>query len=112
MPELSIIVPTFNERLNVLPVTAAIERTLNGLDYEIIFVDDDSPDGTASLARQLAQGNKHVRVIQRVDRTGLASAVVEGFLASSAPYTAVIDGDMQHDERVIPACCGKLKPAN
>ena len=84
------------------PLIALLQKALGGIDYEIVFVDDDSPDGTASYSRQVAQTNPRVRSIHRLGRRGLASAAVEGMLASSAPYVAVIDGDMQHDERVLP----------
>ena len=108
-PELAVIVPTFNERDNVVPIVAALQRALAGIDFEIIFVDDDSPDGTAEAARKLAATNANVRVIQRINRRGLAAAVVEGMMASSAPYLAVIDGDMQHDETVLPEMFAKIK---
>jgi dolichol-phosphate mannosyltransferase len=103
------IVPTLNERANLVPLLAALDAVLAGVDYEVIFVDDDSPDGTADLARELSQRNPRVRVLQRIDRRGLASAVVEGMLASSAPYLGVIDSDLQHDETILPLMLEKLK---
>lgn len=109
MPELSVVVPTFNERDNVVPLLGSLSRALQGIDYEVIFVDDDSPDGTADLVRQVAQADPHVRIVHRINRRGLASAVVEGFMASSAPYLAVIDGDMQHDETCLSAMLARLK---
>lgn len=109
MPELSVIVPTYRECANVEPLARALDTALAGVDYEIIFVDDDSPDGTAEAARELAQRDARVRVVQRLGRRGLASAVVEGFLASSAPYLAVIDGDLQHDEQVLPLMLRRLR---
>jgi len=109
MPELTVVVPTFNERDNVADTVRALAAALRGIDYEVIFVDDDSPDGTAAAVRTLARNDPRVRVIQRLRRRGLASAVVEGFLASSADYLAVIDGDLQHDERVLPAMLAKIK---
>ena len=109
MPELTVVVPTFNERENVASTVEALAEALRGIDYEVIFVDDDSPDDTTAAVRALAQTDPRVRVIQRIRRRGLASAVVEGFLASSAEYLAVIDGDMQHDERVLPDMLAKLK---
>ena len=108
-PELAVIVPTFNERDNVIPIVGALQRALAGIDFEIIFVDDDSPDGTADAVRTLSRTTANVRVIQRINRRGLASAVIEGMMASSAPYLAVIDGDMQHDEAVLPEMLSKLK---
>jgi dolichol-phosphate mannosyltransferase len=108
-PELAVIVPTFNERDNVVPIVGALQRALVGIDFEIIFVDDDSPDGTADAVRVLSRTTPNVRVIQRINRRGLASAVIEGMMASPAPYLAVIDGDMQHDEAVLPEMLAKLK---
>lgn len=101
-PELSVIVPTFNERENVPELVRRLDSALSGLDWEVIFVDDDSPDGTAALVRELARKDPRVRVVQRVNRRGLSTACVEGMLASSAPYLAVIDADLQHDERILP----------
>ncbi|OYV39415.1 MAG: dolichol monophosphate mannose synthase [Acidocella sp. 20-61-6] len=99
---LTVVVPCYNERGNVAPMVAALARALAGLDWEVVFVDDDSPDGTAAAARELARGDARVRCIRRVGRRGLSSAVIEGALSSSADYVAVIDGDMQHDETRIP----------
>ena len=87
----------------------ALESVLKGIDFEVIFVDDDSPDETAALVRQTAVTHTNVRVIQRINRRGLASAAIEGMMASSAPYLAVIDGDMQHDESILPQMLAKLK---
>jgi len=109
MPEVAIVVPTLNERDNIDPLVAAVDRALTGVDYEIVFVDDDSSDGTADHARAVAQSNPRVRVIQRIGRRGLSSAVLEGMLASSAPYVGVLDGDMQHDESILPAMLDKLR---
>ena len=109
MPELTVVVPTLNERENIALTVEALSRTLAGVDYEILFVDDDSTDRTAAAIRTLAQTDPRIRVIQRIRRRGLASAVVEGFLASSAGYLAVIDGDMQHDESILPAMLAKIK---
>jgi dolichol-phosphate mannosyltransferase len=97
-PELSVIVPTFNERDNVAEVVQRLEASLSGNAWEVIFVDDDSPDGTAARAREIARTNPSVRCLQRIGRRGLSSACVEGMLASSAPYLAVMDADCQHDE--------------
>ncbi len=109
MPELSIVVPTLEERENLAPLIEGLATVLGGIDYEVIFVDDDSADGTAAAARELAQRNSRVRVIQRIGRRGLASAAVEGMLASSAPYLAVMDCDLQHDESILPAMLAKLR---
>src|ERR1700704_1604211 len=109
MPELAVVLPTYNERDNIGPVLSALEQALEGLDYEVVIVDDDSDDGTAGVARQLALSDSRIRVIQRINRRGLASACVEGMMASSATYLAVMDADMQHDERILPAMLRKLK---
>ncbi len=102
-PELSIIVPTFNERENVEELVRRIDAALPGVAWEVVVVDDDSTDGTAGLVNDLARRDRRVRCIHRIGRRGLSSACIEGFLSSSAPYFAVIDGDLQHDERVLPA---------
>ncbi len=99
---LSVIVPCYNERANIAPMVAALDAALRGIDWEVVFVDDDSPDGTAQQARALAAKDPRVRCIRRVGRRGLSSAVIEGALSSSADYVAVIDGDMQHDETRLP----------
>jgi len=101
VPELSIVIPTFNEAANVALVVERVANVLAGIPWEIIFVDDDSPDGTSSTAKVLAQSNPRVRCIRRVGRRGLAGACIEGMLASSAPYVAVLDADLQHDEALL-----------
>jgi len=112
VPELAVVLPTYNERDNIGPVLSALEQALEGLDYEVVIVDDDSDDGTAAVARHFAQSDSRIRVIQRINRRGLASACVEGMMASSAPYLAVMDADLQHDERILPAMLRKLKDEN
>jgi dolichol-phosphate mannosyltransferase len=101
-PELSIISPTFNERGNVLELVERLKLCLACQAWEIIFVDDDSPDETAEAVRAMARADARVRCIQRIGRRGLSSACVEGMLASSAPYLAVMDADLQHDEKLLP----------
>lgn len=101
-PELSIIAPTFNERGNVLELVERLRRCLAHDAWEIIFVDDDSPDETAETVRAVARADARVRCIQRIGRRGLSSACVEGMLASSAPFLAVMDADLQHDENLLP----------
>jgi dolichol-phosphate mannosyltransferase len=107
--ELSVIVPTFNERDNVEEVVSRLDRCLRGKAWEVIFVDDNSPDRTAAQIREIAQRDPRVRCIQRVGRRGLSSACVEGMLSSSAPYLAVMDGDCQHDEMLLPLMLEVLK---
>lgn len=101
--ELTVVIPSFNEKENVPELLQRLARVLDGIAWEAIIVDDDSPDGTADVARVLAQGNPQVRCIQRIGRRGLSSACIEGMLASSAPYVAVMDADLQHDETILPA---------
>ncbi|MET4802766.1 glycosyltransferase family 2 protein [Bradyrhizobium sp. LB11.1] len=101
-PELSVIVPTFNERDNVTVLYRRLEATLVNVVWEVVFVDDNSPDGTWDVVRELAQKDSRVRCIRRIGRRGLSGACIEGILASSAPYAAVIDADLQHDETQLP----------
>jgi dolichol-phosphate mannosyltransferase len=110
--ELSVVVPTFNERDNVEILLARLEAALSGIEWEVVYVDDDSPDGTADKVRALAQSDPRVRCLQRIGRRGLATAVIEGMLASSAPYLAVIDADLQHDEALLPHMLAALKADN
>jgi dolichol-phosphate mannosyltransferase len=100
--QLSVVVPTFNERDNVPAIVERLDRTLGDLSWEVIFVDDSSPDGTAAAVRTLARTDPRVRLISRHNRRGLSSAVVEGGLAAAGDIVAVMDGDLQHDESVLP----------
>lgn len=101
-PDLTIVVPTLNESGNIEPLLAGIASALERRSWEVIFVDDDSVDGTADHARSLSRRDPRVRCLQRIGRRGLSSACVEGALASAAPYIAVMDGDLQHDEGLLP----------
>ena len=100
--QLAIVVPTYQEKSNVGELVTRLENVLQGISWEVIFVDDDSPDGTADLVRELAQKRPHVRVLQRIGRRGLSRAVIEGVLSTHAPVIAVMDADMQHDESLLP----------
>lgn len=100
--ELAVVVPTFNESRNVPLMVAALDAALAGRRWEVIFVDDNSPDGTADAARAIGRADPRVRVVQRIGRRGLSSATIEGMCATAAPFVAVIDGDMQHDETLLP----------
>jgi len=101
-PELSVVVPTFNEAPNIPLVVARLTQVLSGIRWEVIFVDDNSPDGTTGVARDLACSNAQVRCIRRIGRRGLAGACIEGLLASSASAIAVMDADLQHNETLLP----------
>lgn len=107
--ELAVVLPTFNERGNIEPVLEKLAGALGGISYEVIFVDDDSPDGTAAAVRDIARNNPRVRVLQRIGRRGLSSACLEGMMSTPARYIAVMDADLQHDERILPAMLAKLK---
>ena len=98
---LTVVIPTYNEKDNVKPLIALLDETLQTIVWEVVFVDDDSPDGTADEVRRIARKRENVRVIHRVGRRGLSGACIEGILSSSAPYAAVMDGDLQHDERIL-----------
>ena len=108
-PELSIIVPTFNESDNVVELVSRLKQCLAGYSWEVIFVDDDSPDGTADRVRALGRADCRIRCLQRIGRRGLSSACVEGMLASTAPYLAVMDADLQHDAKLLPQMLDLLK---
>lgn len=100
--QLSVVVPTFNERDNVTKLYRKLETALSGIAWEVVFVDDNSPDGTWQVVRELSRQDARVRCIRRIGRRGLSGACIEGILASSAPYAAVMDADLQHDEAQLP----------
>ena len=110
-PELCVVVPTFNERDNVDILIQRLDRALLGIDWEAVFVDDDSPDGTAEHVRVIGERDRRARCIRRIGRRGLSSACIEGMLSTSAPLIAVIDGDLQHDESLLPRMRDTLKQA-
>ena len=99
--DLSVVIPTFNERGNLGELIKQIAVALEGIPWEVIIVDDDSPDGTAAEARLMYRSDPRVRCIQRLGRRGLSSACIEGMLASSAEFLAVMDADLQHDPSVL-----------
>ncbi len=106
---LSIVLPTFKEKGNVAEIVARLERAMAGIAWEAIFVDDNSPDGTADAAKAIAQIDPRIRCVRRVGRRGLAGACIEGMLSSSAPYVAVMDADLQHDETALPRMLARLE---
>ena len=107
--DLTIVVPILNERDNLEPLLALVAAALKNNSWEVIFVDDDSRDGSADHARALARRDPRVRCLQRIGRRGLATACIEGVLASASPYVAVMDGDLQHDEQLLPRMLDILK---
>jgi len=109
LPILSVVVPTFNERDNVAKLYRKLEATLAGIAWEVVFVDDNSPDNTWQAVRELARQDSRVRCVRRIGRRGLAGACIEGILASSALYAAVMDADLQHDETQLPKMLSLLE---
>ena len=107
--ELSIIVPTFKERGNVVALVRRLDAALAGSAWEAIFVDDNSPDGTADAVKDIARDDGRVRCLRRVGRRGLAGACIEGMLSSASPFVAVMDADLQHDEKVLPLMLKRLR---
>src|SRR6185295_16555054 len=108
-PELSVVVPTFKERDNIPLLVEKLARTLEGVDWEVVVVDDNSPDGTAAVARELGEADSRVRCIRRIGRRGLAGACIEGMLASQARFVAVMDADLQHDETLLVGMLAQLR---
>jgi len=108
-PELTVVIPTLNERENIGPLVDLLDAALDTVSWEVIFVDDDSPDGTAEQIRQIGRRDRRVRCLQRIGRRGLTTACIEGALAASARYIAVMDADMQHDEKLLPQMLAILK---
>ncbi len=109
---LSIVIPTLNERENIPEIVARLDGLLAGIDWEVVFVDDDSTDGSIVTLRELAQREPRVRFLHRIGRRGLSSAVVEGIQSTSSPYVAVMDADLQHDERLLPEMLALLRTPN
>ena len=108
-PELAVVIPTLNEKDNVVPLVELLDAVLDGVSWEVIFVDDDSLDGTAKRIREISRRDRRVRCLQRIGRRGLTTACIEGALATSAPFVAVMDADMQHDEKLLPQMLATLK---
>lgn len=102
MLQLAVILPTYNESRNIASMVDRLDKALAGIAWEAIFVDDNSPDGTAEVARQIGRTDPRIRVIERIGRRGLASAAIEGMCATAAPIVAVMDSDHQHDPALLP----------
>lgn len=99
--QFSLVVPTYNERANIDGLVRDIHEAMAGFSYELIVVDDNSPDGTADRARELSQ-DFPVVVLQRAGKLGLASAVVDGWRLAKGDVLGVIDADGSHDQRILP----------
>lgn len=100
--QLAVIVPSYNERGNIELLYEKLAIALGDKAWEMIVVDDNSPDGTADVVNELSRVYANVRCLRRFGRRGLASACIEGMAVTSAPYVAVIDADLQHDETILP----------
>lgn len=101
--EVAVVVPTYNEAENILVLANKLHDILDGrYHWEMIVVDDDSRDGTASIVDAAAQAGNAIRCIRRIGRRGLSTAVIEGCLATHAPVIVVMDADLQHDEGIVP----------
>ncbi len=111
-PELTVVVPAYNECENIPLVVDLLRETLKDVIWEVIFVDDNSPDGTAAAVRAIGEQDCRVRCIRRIGRRGLAGACLEGMLASQARYVAVLDADLQHDETLLSAMLETLRHGN
>src|SRR5215208_670262 len=105
-PELTVVVPTFKERDNIPLLVEKLAHRLAGVDWEVVFVDDNSPDGSAAVARRIGETDSRVR---RIGRRGLAGACIEGMLSSQAKYVAVMDADLQHDETLLTGMLARLR---
>lgn len=107
--DLCIVIPTLDERENIGLLLEKLRSALASIRYEVIVVDDDSPDGTAAFAKRLTCTQDNLRVLHRIGRRGLSSACIEGMLATSAPYIAVMDADLQHDETILPEMYHRIR---
>ena len=112
VPELTVVVPTFNERANIQILVDRVAQALAGRNWEMIFVDDNSPDRTAATVRAIGETDARIRCIRRIGRRGLSGACLEGMLASQARYLAVIDADLQHDEGLLAPMLDRLREGN
>jgi dolichol-phosphate mannosyltransferase len=108
-PELCVVIPVLNERGNIAPLVERLRHVLAGIAWEVIFVDDDSADGTREAVAAIGRKDARVRLLHRIGRRGLASAFIEGAQASLAPYVAAMDGDLQHDEALLPRMFSALR---
>jgi len=108
-PTLCVVVPVLNECANVAPLVERLRATLDGLAWEVVFVDDGSTDGTRDAVAALGRDDNRIRLLRRTGRRGLASAFIEGVQCSVAPYVAAMDGDLQHDETLLPRMLAVLQ---
>src|ERR1700742_2560630 len=110
--DLCVVIPVLNERDNIAPLVERLRVVLDGISWEVMFVDDDSRDGTRDAVAAIARTDPRVRLLHRIGRRGLSSAFIEGAQASMSPYIAAMDGDLQHDEAVLPRMLAALRDEN
>ena len=110
---LAIVVPTYNERDRLTDLVKAIfdAYAAEGVDGELVIVDDNSPDGTGALADQLA-AHYRITVVHRAGKLGLGTAVIEGFAAANAPIVGVIDADLSHPPAFLPRMLAVMQSAS
>lgn len=106
---LTVIVPTYNESANIRLLAKRLDQVLGETGWEMVIVDDNSPDGTHAVAKAMARRDRRIRCLRRIGRRGLSGACIEGMLSSSSPYLAVMDGDLQHDETILPQMLTALR---
>ena len=109
---LSIILPTFNESGSIKGVITSLLNHTKSHAVELLIVDDDSADGTADIVRTLARQDSRIRIIQRVGRSGLASAIKEGLIAAVHPIAIVMDSDGQHEPSSVQKAFEALSANN
>ena len=107
--EVSIIIPTYNERENLPLLVERVGKSLERVGHELIIVDDNSPDGTGKLADELAEKLTNLKALHRMEKKGLAPAVVHGLKYARAPVICVIDADLQHPPEKIPELLKEIK---
>ena len=98
---ISIVIPTYNEVKNIVPLLKKIISLINDINYEIIIVDDDSPDGTSEEINKYMSNNQRIKLITRLGRNGLSSAIKEGLIFAQGEHLLVLDGDGQHDPKFV-----------
>src|SRR5512140_1151080 len=101
--KLTVVSPTYKERENVGPLIAEVSQILSGIDYEILIVDDASPDRTADAVGEIGKHDPRVRVLRRTGPRALSASVIDGFSEARGEIVACIDADLQHDPSVLPA---------
>jgi dolichol-phosphate mannosyltransferase len=105
---LSIVVPTYMERESLPELVGRIESSLRPIEFEVIIVDDASPDGTADCAEDLNRNYGNIKTVKRGRKLGLSSAVLDGFQTASAQVLAIIDADLQHPPELLSGMYTKI----